>query len=406
LTFCMMQFSLILFFFLGRSLWYRPFHTIYVQNPEETPEDYRRMIEEQLDWQIERMNVAFEFHEFDFRFVKGDIYVKSSDYWDESGYKCGDVRKNFCTPWSNELGRQDENTVEIWLCIMGDNIGCAGVGGGNTAACQSGPFFNRNKIVVMHEVGHCLGCGDKTKFCQPGFDEFAKVTGKLYKTVMGGGSKCDHNLGLEKSKIPFYEDATKQYCEDGVCLTLSPPEHECTSTIKSKFAGIVKKLKPYCGSDLATGINAVNFKFCIVQETSRCVESTTFGQDEDFVPTSKHDCAELIEQDESLCPSKTFYWSKKKQCHCCSFPSTDPRFETTNAKYDLYQLDITPIFNEDESVHRFVQSYSIPMENSPRAYFLVLVIIGIFAILISNVVNMCKQAKNYAHIPEPQVAEI
>merc|ERR1719336_569895 len=196
----------------------------------------------------------------------------------------------------------------------------------------------------------------------------------------------------------------KQYCEDGVCMTLAPPEHECTSSIKKKFAGIVKKLKPYCGSELATGINAVNFKFCVVKESARCVESTTFGQDEDFIPTSKHDCAELIEQDESLCPSKTFYISKKKKCYCCSFPSTDPNFEVEKAGYDLYQLDITPVSNDDESVHHFVQSYSIPMEHSPRAYFALLAAIGIVTILISIVVKICKQAKSYAHIPEPQVA--
>merc|ERR1719378_1036688 len=190
-------------------------------------------------------------------------------------------------------------------------------------------------------------------------------------------------------KLPFFEDATKQYCEDGVCLTLSPPEHECTSNIKKRFNGIVKKLKPYCGGDLATGINAVNFKFCVVQEGARCVESRRFGQDEDFIPTSKHDCAELIDQDESLCPSQTFYMSRKKECQCCTFTSTDPNFETEKAGYDTYQLDITPVSNDDESLHTFVQSYSIPMEHSPRAYLALLATIGIFTILISIVVKIC-----------------
>merc|ERR550534_311312 len=227
---------------------------------------------------------------------------------------------------------------------------------------------------------------------------------------MGGGQKCDDTLygGLEKSKIPFYEDATKQYCEDGVCLTLSDEKHECTSTIKSKFAGQVKNLKPYCGSEWTTGINAANFKYCIVEEDTKCVDATVFGEDGDFDPSDKLDCVELLEEDESLCPSKTWYITRgKKKCHCCPIAHTDPDFVKAPAKFDLYQLDIKSETSEDESTTDLIQSYSIPyLQRSSHDLFLyLLAIVGMFAV-VNLVARICNQATKYSHIPEAQITEI
>jgi len=402
----MMKFALSLLFLFAESLWYRPFHTIYVEHPEESPEEYRKNITEQVEWQIDRMNKAMEFHEFDFRYVLGNIFSKPSEYWNAYSSKCGDARKRYCTPWANEFGRESDNTLEQWLCVMGDGLtGCSAVGGGNTALCKAGPFFNRNKIVIMHEVGHCLGCGDKAGYCQSDFEQFAQVTGKRYLTAMGGGATCDDTLygGLEKLKLPLYEDATKQYCESGVCLTLAPPEKECTTTIKNKFEEQVGKLKPYCGSEL-TAMNGANWKYCIVQRKAECIDSTNFGHDGDFSPAGKSDCAEILEQDESLCPSKTFFWNwNRRVCKCCSLSHSDENFETTDNKWDILQLDITSNTNGDETFNTLAQSYSIPLSRSSNVYA-ILAIIGFFT-TAKYVIDLWRRAKKYSHIPS-QIAEI
>lgn len=358
------------------------------------------MIMERVEFQVAKLNEAMRFHELDFRFVEGEIYVKSSDYWTAHADSCGDVRRQFCTPWTDELGRQSDNTLEIWMCVMPDDIGCAGVGGGNTIAVRNGPLQNDKKVVVLHEIGHCLGCGDKQKLCQPGFEEFAAVTGKRYMTAMGGGSKCD-STGLEKFKLPYYEDATKQYCEEGVCITLSDEKHECMTTIKKKFSDKVRSLQPYCDSEIYNGINGPNFNFCILESDSVCNPSFNIDVG-DFAVDNRDDCAEILKEDPSLCPSGTFYFQKnRKKCRCCEIG-----FESEAGKFDLLIINSRPA--PTAGVRAQIQTYSATLHDSGNDLRILqlFAIIGALAV-VKFLIDTCKKSqKLYATIPEPQLAEI
>jgi len=381
-------------------MWYRELHTVYVQNPEQTAEEHRDIIEESVEFQVANLNEAMRFHELDFRFVEGEIYVKSSEFWTAHADSCGDVRRQFCTPWTDELGRQSDNTLEMWMCVMPDKVGCAGVGGGNTIMVRNGPLQNQKKIVVLHEIGHCLGCGDKQKLCQPDFEEFSAVTGKRYMTVMGGGSKCDPT-GLETPRLPYYEDATKQYCEEGVCLTLADENHECMTTIKKKFSSKVNSLKPYCDGDIYNGINGPNFAYCISESDAVCNPSFKIDVG-DFAVDSSGDCAEILKEDPTLCPSGTFYFQKnKKKCRCCEIG-----FESEAGKFDLLNMKIQPA--PTAGVRALIQTYSTKLQDSGNN----IRVLQLFAIIgalvvVKFVIDTCKKSqKTYATIPEPQFAEI
>lgn len=338
-----MTLYLITLFLCANSLWYRPLHIVYVQNPDETPEEHRKIVEERLDWWVKQLNDALDFHEIDFHMVAGDIYVKPSDpYYYETGYSCGEVRKTFCTPWTDELGRKTANTLEMWMCLMGPKIGCQGVGGGNTAMVKDLNFRRDDKIGVMHELGHCFGCGHKMGYCAPDHKQFEAVTGIRYQSLMGGGAACD-SKGLKKERLRLFEDMTKKYCEAGVCISLGDENFKCATTIKKKFAEKVAGLRPQCGSDLATGINGGNFDFCVVEAESKCepfveFDTSMFEGEGDFVATNIQDCIEVMKLHENVCPSGTFFFNSGKDiCYCCTGD-----YQTKEGKYDLIKIDIKP----------------------------------------------------------------
>jgi len=326
----------------------RPWHVIYARNPEESARREKKAILTRIDEVVADLNRALEFHELPMKFELKKLYLKKDAPWVADTLSCG-ARVGTCKEWANEFGR-DENArnLDIWSCIFPDSYfeGCGGmaVTPGDVSWVGMGAFLNREKIGILHEIGHNLGCQHQTDYCPSNFEEFATATKKRYQTNMGGGAACPFTVGqtkLEKIRMHLFTDASKSYCEDGVCFKLGAPGFDCVEKMKKEFLRVLKKTGPNkCKSKSESSV----FGYCVYKEKKIC--PATFLKVGHVM--DKTSCANLIE---SSCPTKTFYYDfNRRKCFCCN--DIRPRKLTASTTSDLYTVNsqtVLPFSVSDES---------------------------------------------------------
>jgi len=305
--------------------WTRIHNLIWLGEPGRDQAEQEQEFEQRWTEVIDNMNMMMEFHEVPTRFVKGQMFAMDTSLWELGDTHCSDALGKYCSDIANNHGRiqdMDENTGNIWSCVVPTwfKKGCGGRAKGKTINIVSyggaRGFFNPNKIGIYHEIAHNMGCSHQSPYCpQEKFEAFAYANEKLPQTIMGGmGGGCDKDdfEDFESIRLMYFTDKNKEYCENDVCVPLGNEEWDCAGDMKRVTENM--KSSNDCERVGKLGLNSGLFEYCHHGKDLTCELTNEFKVD--FEGKKAKDCAAAINDDPSLCPSKTFY-TKKKSCVCC-----------------------------------------------------------------------------------------
>jgi len=311
----------------------RPWHIIYVQNPNETEEQQKEIMNSRAEAVKNTLNYAMDFHEIPMQFEVGKVYLQENAIWNLPKTTSCVVAIKLCRDWANGFGRET-NQLDIWSCIFPNSYYrvCAGMAysPGDVNFVGNNAFRKPRKIGILHEIGHNLGCSHQTGLCQPNFEQFAEATGKRYQTYMGGGAACPKRdlsgQEFERLRLPLYTDANKSFCEEGHCLKLGTKKFDCAGKIRQRLVKMVENLSPLrCSSGEENYLG-----FCLEHKQASCGSKNTVFMSGNFENTIQ--CANFV-KNTIQCPSNVFYyrsWARqKKRCGCCVDENVfEPSYQT------------------------------------------------------------------------------